>query len=314
MSREGGVGQSIGRQVGKSPSEAPIRHPTRNSRLPTPPAATISRLRIGGVLQQAILLLASLVALFPLWFMIWTAIRSQNDYFRSPLGWPQGIQWDNFTRAFDENIGRWVLNSAIVTGGAVLLVTLISVPAAYAFVRLPFKGSAFLLKIFVFLMVIPPIVMLLPLFSLMNALGRVNHVDSVIVAYAGLMFPFSVFMMTRYIETIPTDLYEAAFVEGASHARILSSIVVPLIVPALLTLGIVNALWAWNELLIAVVMLQREESRTLQAGLALLKGKNTMDIPLVMAGATISAIPLLLLYLFGQRVFMSGLLAGAVKE
>ena len=173
-----------------------------------------SRLRIGGVLQQAILLLASLVALFPLWFMVWTAIRSRDDYFRSPLGWPQGIHWDNFTGAFDENIGRWVLNSAIVTGGAVLLVTLISVPAAYAFVRLPFKGSAFLLKIFVFLMVIPPIVMLLPLFSLMNALGRVNHVDSVIVAYAGLMFPFSVFMMTRYIETIPSDLYEAAFVEG----------------------------------------------------------------------------------------------------
>jgi ABC-type glycerol-3-phosphate transport system permease component len=193
-------------------------------------------------------------------------------------------------------------------------VTLISVPAAYAFVRLPFRGSALLLKIFVFLMVIPPIVMLLPLFALMNALGRVNQFDAVIVAYAGLMFPFSVFMMTRYIETIPQDLYEAAFVEGASHPRILWTIVTPLIVPALLTLGIVNALWAWNELLIAVVMLQREETRTLQAGLALLKGKNSMDIPLVMAGATVSAIPLLLLYLFGQRVFMSGLLAGAVKE
>jgi ABC-type glycerol-3-phosphate transport system permease component len=270
--------------------------------------------RLGGYIQQAILLLASLVALFPLWFMVWSALRSQDDYFRSPLGWPDGIQWDNFSRAFDENIGRWIVNSAIVTGGAVLLVLLISVPAAYAFVRLPFRGSDLLLKIFVFLMVIPPIVMLLPLFALMNALGRVNHFDAVILAYAGLMFPFSVFMMVRYIETIPQDLYEAAFVEGASHLRILWTIVVPLLVPALLTLGIVNALWAWNELLIAVVMLQREEARTLQAGLALLKGKNTMDIPLVMAGATVSAIPLLLLYLFGQRVFMRGLLAGAVKE
>jgi ABC-type glycerol-3-phosphate transport system permease component len=270
--------------------------------------------RLGDVVQHAILILASVVALFPLWFMLWTAIRTNDDYFRSPLGWPQGIHWDNFARAFDENIGRWVLNSAIVTTGAVLLVTLISVPAAYAFVRLPFRGSGLLLKIFVFLMVIPPIVMLLPLFSLMNALGRVNQFDAVIVAYAGLMFPFSVFMMVRYIETIPQDLYEAAFVEGASHGRILWSIVTPLIGPALLTLGIVNALWAWNELLIAVVMLQSEESRTLQAGLALLKGKNTLDMPLVMAGATISAIPLLLVYLFGQKVFMSGLLAGAVKE
>ena len=270
--------------------------------------------RWGDVLQHAILIVASLVALFPLWFMVWTAIRSQDDYFRSPLGWPDGIQWDNFTRAFDQNIGRWIVNSTIVTGGAVLLVLLVSVPAAYTFVRLPFRGSDLLLKIFVFLMVIPPIVMLLPLFALMNRLGRVNHFDAVIVAYAGLMFPFSVFMMVRYIETIPQDLYEAAYVEGASHPRILWTIVVPLVVPALLTLGIVNALWAWNELLIAVVMLQREEARTLQAGLALLKGKNTMDIPLVMAGATISAVPLLLLYLFGQRVFMRGLLAGAVKE
>ena len=163
------------------------------------------------------LLLASLVALFPLWFMVWTAIRGQEDYFRSPLGRPQGIQLGQFRpglRGEHRPLGGQLGHRY---RGAVLLVTLISVPAAYAFVRLPFKGSALLLKIFVFLMVIPPIVMLLPLFSLMNALGRVNHFDSVIVAYAGLMFPFSVFMMTRYIETIPTDLYEAAFVEGASH-------------------------------------------------------------------------------------------------
>jgi ABC-type glycerol-3-phosphate transport system permease component len=286
----------------------------RNSSPRRPVALTPRHLRLGDIVQHVVLIVASLVALFPLWFMVWTAIRSQEDYFRAPLGWPGGIQWENFTRAFDQNIGRWIVNSTIVTGGAVLLVLLVSVPAAYVFVRLPFRGSDLLLKIFVFLMVIPPIVMLLPLFALMNRLGRVNHFDAVIVAYAGLMFPFSVFMMVRYIETIPQDLYEAAYVEGASHLRILWTIVVPLVVPALLTLGIVNALWAWNELLIAVVMLQREEARTLQAGLALLKGKNTMDIPLVMAGATISAIPLLLLYLFGQRVFMSGLLAGAVKE
>lgn len=268
----------------------------------------------GGVIQQVFLLLASFVALFPLWFMVWSALRSQQDYFTAPLGWPRGIHWENFAQAFEQNIGRWIVNSTIVTAGSVLLATVVAVPAAYAFVRLPFRGSAWLLRLFVFLMVIPPIVMLLPLFGLMTTLGRVNHYDSVIVAYAGLMFPFSVFMMVRYIETIPQDLYEAAFVEGASHLRILWSIVVPLTGPALLTLGIVNALWAWNELLIAVVMLQREEARTLQAGLALLKGKNTMDIPLVMAGATISAVPLLLLYLFGQRIFMRGLMAGAVKE
>ncbi len=281
--------------------------------LPVRSSGRTSR-RIYRALQQGILLLASAIALFPLWFMLWTSIRSSEDYFHAPLGWPSGMHWDNFSQALGQNIGRWLLNSTIVTLGSVLLVTLVCVPAAYAFVRLPFLGSEHLLLVFVFLMVIPPIVMLLPLFELMNGLGRINHFDSVIIAYAGLMFPFSVFMMARYIEGIPHELYETAIVEGASHLRILRSIVVPLVAPALLTLAIVNALWAWNELLIAVVMLQKEDSRTLQAGLALLKGKNTVDIPLVMAGATISAMPLLLLYLFGQRVFMSGLLAGSVKE
>ncbi|MBL8127491.1 MAG: carbohydrate ABC transporter permease, partial [Chloroflexia bacterium] len=103
--------------------------------------------RLGSIVQQAILILASLAALFPLWFMLWTALRTRDDYFRSPLGWPQGIHWENFVTAFEQNIGRWVLNSAIVTGGSVLLVTLISVPAAYAFVRLPFRGSDLLLKL-----------------------------------------------------------------------------------------------------------------------------------------------------------------------
>jgi ABC-type glycerol-3-phosphate transport system permease component len=269
---------------------------------------------LGTVVQQAILLLGSAVALFPLWFMAWSALRTQTDYARAPFGWPAAFTIDNVVRAFGEEMGRWIVNSLIVTGGSVLLVGLVCVPAAYVFVRLPFKGSATLLRAFVFLMVVPPIVMLLPLFSLMTSLGRVNHFDAVIVAYAGLMFPFSVFLMVRFIEGIPHELYEAAILEGAGHGRILWTIVVPLVRPALLTLGIVNALWAWNELLIAVVMLQDEDARTLQAGLALLKGKNTVDIPLVMAGATISAIPLLLLYVVGQRFFMSGLLAGAVKE
>ena len=283
---------------------------------PTRPIAAPSRTRrrLGTVVQQAILLLGSVVALFPLWFMAWSGLRTQADYARAPFGWPAAFTLDNVARAFGEDMGRWIVNSLVVTGGSVVLVGVVCVPAAYVFVRLPFRGSATLLRVFVFLMVVPPIVMLLPLFSLMTSLGRVNHFDAVVVAYAGLMFPFSVFLMVRFIEGIPHELYEAAIVEGAGHGRILWTIVVPLMRPALLTLGVVNALWAWNELLIAVVMLQDEDARTLQAGLALLKGKNTVDIPLVMAGATISAIPLLLLYVFGQRFFMSGLLAGAVKE
>jgi ABC-type glycerol-3-phosphate transport system permease component len=283
---------------------------------PTRPIAAPSRTRrrLGTVVQQAILLLGSVVALFPLWFMAWSALRTQADYARAPFGWPAAFTLDNVARAFGEDMGRWIVNSLVVTGGSVVLVgaglragglrlraaAVQGVGDAAAGLRLPDGGA-------------PDRDAAAALFA-DDVAGRVNHFDAVVVAYAGLMFPFSVFLMVRFIEGIPHELYEAAIVEGAGHGRILWTIVVPLVRPALLTLGIVNALWAWNELLIAVVMLQDEDARTLQAGLALLKGKNTVDIPLVMAGATISAIPLLLLYVVGQRFFMSGLLAGAVKE
>jgi ABC-type glycerol-3-phosphate transport system permease component len=184
--------------------------------------------------------------------MVWTALREQNEFLEAPLSWPAQFHFENFTRAVGEDVGRWILNSVIVTGGSVILVSIVALMAAYALVRLPFPGSRLLLRVIAALMVVPPVLMLIPMFLMMVTLGRVSHFDSVIVVYAGLMFPFSVYMLVSFIETIPTELYEAAVIDGASHLRMMWSIVVPLTRPALVTLATVNALWAWNELIVAV--------------------------------------------------------------
>jgi ABC-type glycerol-3-phosphate transport system permease component len=269
--------------------------------------------RLGPLARAGILTVAAAAAFVPLLYMLLTALRSSREYADDPLGLPTQPHLSNFSDAIGTDIGRWFVNSVLVTAGSVTLVAVLAVLAAYGLVRLPFPGSRLLLNLLVWLMVLPPVVMLIPLFTTMNSLGLANSLLSVILAYTGLMFPFSVFLMSRFIDTVPDELYEAAAVDGASHLRIVWSVVVPIARPALITLGVVNALWAWNELLIAVVLLQHEGGRTLQAGLALLQGRNTTNVPLVMAGATLSVAPMIALYLAFQRQLREGILAGALK-
>jgi ABC-type glycerol-3-phosphate transport system permease component len=270
-------------------------------------------MRGSSIARTTILILASLVAFVPLVFMVLTSLRSPRDYASAPIGFPTHPQFANFSDAVGQHIGRWMLNSVIVTAGSVALVAVLAVLAAYGVVRTPFPGSNVLFKVLVALMIVPPVVMLIPLFTTMNSLGLADTRTSVVLAYAGLMFPFSVYLIARFIETVPDEVYEAAVVDGASHLQVIRSVVLPIIRPALITVGVVNALWAWNELLIAVVLLQQDSNRTLQAGLALLQGRNTTNVPLVMAGTTLSVLPMLALYLVFQRHLREGILAGALK-
>jgi ABC-type glycerol-3-phosphate transport system permease component len=163
-------------------------------------------------------------------------------------------------------------------------------------------------------MVVPPIVMLIPLFELMADLNLVNTYESVIVIYAGLMLPFSIYLLTSFFNTIPRELLEAGSIDGAGHFRALISIVLPLALPALVTLSIVNVLWAWNELLIALVLLQDDSMKTLMVGITIFQSHNNLNVPVTMAGLLIATVPIVALYLGGQRFFVQGLAAGAVKE
>jgi ABC-type glycerol-3-phosphate transport system permease component len=151
------------------------------------------------------------------------------------------------------------------------------------------------------------------MFVLMVDTGWVNHLQSVVVFYSGLLVPFAVFFLSRFFLTVPQELIEAAAVEGAGPFTVLRRIVMPLSGAATFTLVIVQAIWVWNELLIALVFLQNENSRTLIAGLTQFQGRYSTNQPLVLAGALISIAPIVLLYLAGQRFFVRGLTAGIGK-
>lgn len=277
-------------------------------------AARRPRRWLDAVPRHVLLLFFALVTLVPIYFMVVNSFKSQAEYLTNPYGVPSDPTLGTLGDAFrGGDLLRWLGNSALFTLASVTLSTIIGALAAYPISLLRWRPGPWLLGILVGLMVVPPIVLVIPLFKMMVDLGQLNSYQSVIIVYTGILLPFSTFLLASFFRTTPRDLLEAARLDGAGQVRVWWSVVMPLAIPALVTVAIVQALWVWNEVLIAVVFLQSEQLRTLMVGLTLFQGRYDLNVPLVMAGMVWATIPMLLLYLVGQRFFIRGLTAGAVK-
>ena len=264
--------------------------------------------------QHAFLIIICLAALYPLWFIVSTALRSNAAYQLDPTGFPSHPTVGSLRNMlFDQPLPRWMWNSFLVTVSSVAVSTFFALLAAYAAVFGRFRGHSIFVSTSVALMVVPPVTLLVPMFVFMVDTGLVNHLQSVIIFYTGLLVPFAIFFMAGFFRTIPQELIEAAASEGAGPFTVFRRIVLPLSGAASFTLIVVQAIWVWNELLIALVFLQSESSRTLMAGLTQFQGRFVTNEPLVLAGALLSILPVVVLYLSGQRFFVRGLTAGIGK-
>ena len=243
-----------------------------------------------------------------------SAFKSKSEYISDKWGLPHELIWNNFTKALaGEKFFNRFANSAILTVGAVAISLLIACLAAYAFARMNFPGKKTLFNIVLSLMVVPPVVMVVPLFVSMVRWKLVNTYHGTILIYTGLLLPFSIYLMTNFFKAIPREIIEAARIDGCSSFGIFQRIMMPLSAPAIITLIVVNAMWVWNELLIALVFMQKDDLKTLMVGISAMRSKNYVDIPVTMAGLLIATIPIVVVYMFGQRYFIRGLTGGAVK-
>jgi len=283
-----------------------------------PLAGTARRRRagfsLGGALKQLVLWLICAIALIPLYFLIVTSFKGKTDYLLNQWGPPLRPTLDNVTAALaDGRLLAWTWNSVVVTLLSVVACTIISALAAYAFAQMTFVGRDVLLNVFIAMIVIPPVIMIIPLFILMSNVNLVNTYWSAIIIYSGLMIPFSIYLLTNFFRTVPREIIDSGQIDGCSSLRIFTALILPLSTPALVTLVIVNALYVWNELLIALTFLQDDSVRTLMAGLTEFKGRFFLNQPLIMTGALIATLPMIIVYIAGQRFFVRGLVAGAVK-
>ncbi len=260
------------------------------------------------------LVLFSLAAVLPLLFMAATAFRTQADWDQSKIGLPTTLSFGPFARAWTgANIDLYFRNSAIVTLSTVALSVVCATLAGYSFSKIGWRVRGAVYFFVLAWLAIPPLLLMVPIYVEMVQLGLLDTWGSVILLYTALNLPFNVYLMTAFFRSLPDELIEAARIDGAGVHRIFVRILLPLAKPALATLIIFNFLWAWNEFLFALLMLQSDSVKTLTVGVLSLQGRFTTDYPALMAGLLITSLPVVGAYLIFQRHLVRGIVAGAVK-
>jgi multiple sugar transport system permease protein len=256
--------------------------------------------------------LLALTCLYPIFFAVNNSLKTRHDYLLDRLGIVTNPTLDNFVQAWTRShLSEYFLNSVIATIGAVILLTVVSSLAGFALASLRFPYRRFLFVVILSSLMIPVQVVLVPYMRTMVALSLINTHVGLILSYTAFFLPFSVYMMTAFYSGLPRELIEAAKIDGAKLLQVWWHVMVPLGMPALVTLGIINTLNCWNDVLIALLTMQKH--RTLMVGIAALKGEFSDQIPLFTAGIVIAAAPIVALYVIFQRRIVSGIAVGAVK-
>jgi len=220
--------------------------------------------------------------------------------------------WLNFKTVWEENdFARYIFNSSVVSIFVVLGNLLFCTMVAYAFARKQFKGKEVLFSIVLATMMIPPQVIVIPIFILMKNIGWIDTYQALIVP--ALVTPFGIFFMRQYIEQLPAELDRAAYVDGATDWQIFTKIILPLSKPALAVLGINSFIGVWNDLFMPLILISKQEMWTVQIGLANFNQLNQVQWPSTMAASTIAGLPIIIVFLIFQKQIISGVVDGAVK-
>jgi raffinose/stachyose/melibiose transport system permease protein len=268
-----------------------------------------------NVLVQTLLTFNSLVMLIPILFMVLAGFKRNADLISRPFSLTTPFSLDAFTRVFqDTEFPRFLLNSVLVTGGSLLLILLLGSMAAYALGRYAFRGNDLVYLFFLSGLMIPLKLAVIPLFLQLKALHLVDTLWSLIVIYAAMGLPSTVFILTGFIKTLPAELEESARLDGASEARIMWSVMMPLVRPALVIAAIYNAVPIWNDFFFPLIFIQTEARKTLPQGLTMFMGEYSTDWSVLFAGLTLAVLPVALAYILLSKQFIAGLTAGAVKS
>jgi len=288
-----------------STTETTVRSPVRGAYRPGKSVKIL--------LFYAVLIAAAFLWFIPVLTLILTALKDAGDFaVNGTFSLPQAINWSNFSDAWNTGVKNYFCNSVLVTCVKVPVGILLESMAAFALTHMPFRWAN---RVFLFILIglIVPIQMtLVPLTLLMNALSLIDTLTGLIILYIGFGIPFGVLVMRGFFRTIPTAIIEAARIDGCSYFRIFFRIALPLALPAVITLCILDGVATWNEFILAQIFLRSDELRTLPLGLVQFSTQFSTQYDQLAAAVLISVVPVIFVFLFFQRYFVSGM-AGALK-
>lgn len=266
------------------------------------------------ILSHAVLILWSLIVIFPIWVLIINSFKTRLTIYTNPFWIPQKWNFKNYSSVFsDSDFLNYFKNSFIVVVLSLFIMLLLSSLAAYAFANWKSKKAKLIFFFMIAGMMLPIKIASIKILEIMKTLKLINTLWSLIPIYVAMGIPIGVFILTEFIREIPMSLTEAGVLDGAGRFKIYHMLIIPLIRPALATVAIYNLVPYWNDLWFPLILINEEKNKTLLLGVNKLFGQYQTDWSKVMAVLTLSAVPVLGLYLSMSRQFIAGVTAGSVK-
>ena len=271
--------------------------------------AAISRL-----LVSIALLLLALVFFFPMIWMVLSSFKTDQAIFASPFALPESIDLSRWVEAWEVgNLGRYALNSAIVTGVSVTLILVMGAMAAFAFSRFRFAGRGLAMGLFALGLLLPLQAYFIAQSNLFTRLAITDTRWALIIPYTAMGLPLAVYLLKVFLDALPEELFEAAHIDGASEGRVFRQLALPLLRPGLATVAIFSALAAWNEFLLALLYIQDDDLKTIPTGLLAFSSRYQTDYSLLFSALSIVTIPMVVIYIVFNRHIVDGITAGSVK-
>ncbi|MFJ7726783.1 carbohydrate ABC transporter permease [Neobacillus sp. NPDC097160] len=270
-----------------------------------------SRIKIGFV---SCILLAYFVSIaFPLLWMVISSFKETTAIFGDSWGLPKEWLFQNYKNAWNQGISKYFFNSIFVTCLTCLLTVLFSAFTAYSLSRFEFKGKTFFFLLFAAGLMFSPQVSLIPLYQLIQDIGIYNTYWALILPYVAYQIPLSVLLFRAHFMSIDKELEESAYLDGCTSMGVLFRVIIPLSMPIILTATVLTSFFAWNEFMFSLVFIDDDALKTIPTGLLAFRGAVSTNWGVMLAGLTLSALPIILLFIFTQKYFIRGLADGGVK-
>ncbi|WP_375293616.1 carbohydrate ABC transporter permease [Clostridium estertheticum] len=273
------------------------------------------KMNIKSIILVIFLVIVTIIQLYPLIWLVLVSFKNNAEIFGgNVLGLPKVWKISNYMSALTSgNVGRYLINSVIVTGSTIIISSILIATSSYAITRMKWKFSKLTLVIFLLGMMVPIHSTLLPLFLILTKLHILNTYMALIIPYVAFALPMGIFVMTSFLEGIPKELEEAACVDGCNIYQIFYKIVLPLLRPSLATVAIFTYLSSWNELMFANTFLNNPKFATLPVGIMSMAGQHATEWGPILAGLVIATLPSILLYIPLSNQVQKSLMTGAVK-
>ncbi len=275
---------------------------------PRPPGGRTRR-RVIGSGRFLTMGLIAVVMLYPFFYMLDNAFRTETQF--EQRSGHSTVSWSELLRQLP--VLRELINSTLICIFAILIILVVSTTAGFAFAKLRFRASGMVFLLIVAAMMVPLQSLIIPEYVNLGKLGLINTYLGAVLVYAALGTPFATFLMATYYRGISDELIEAAVIDGLGYERTFWSIALPLSMPAIATVAVLQFIQIWDDLLVGLLFLQTPEQRTITVGLAALSSGRTTSIPVLMAGSFVSAVPAIVVYLIFQRYLVRGLTLGMGK-